>query len=553
MLANTLLAQETIQIYPNLKTQKKLKLCATFANNVLFDKDSATFLSSFCSAIDKYKVDMVNAHHLSSNEWLSFKGYDKLKQTPDPALIAKYRYYYKRIKAKGVYLIIGGQEPLYPTGFFDKYPEMANVNNGKFWKFIETKTKEFYDALPEMDCYEIYLWESDMVNDNKMFSELTYNKVSGYPYYSYADYIKYMLDALSRAANSKRKDFMLLTFSHFQFQEQILTDALKKRDKNYPFLLDHKSQPGDWDTFKPANNIMQTITDMPAQLQFDGAGEYWGQSLLPYCYPEEIQARVQNALSKNQNINTLSMRINWTLGSVFGKPNEVNFYALSKLATDPFTPIEQIWKGWATERFGEKASDKVISALKRTDNIGKKIFYIDGVWVFNHSAFAPLSYVESHFVNYVKCMSELKSEDIMGNYRMNELMNYPREYLIDGVLADRDEALRLNALSLNDIENTKADLKADDYNMLKTQLTRQRDLASASKLQMEAFFRYRIEKLNAPEKGEKNRQKLAACLSKIEKMAKDVEQTYGNNFQLLTPALLRDYAKDTRIALANKN
>jgi hypothetical protein len=544
IISNLSWAQETVEIYPNLKTQKKLKLCATFIG-----LSDTIFLTTLESAIDKYGIDMVQTHGFNSDKWLTYKGYDKLKANPDQNFINKARSYYKRIKSKGVYLIISGGEPVCPKDIFEKYPEMKMINNNKFWKFVEDKTKELYDVIPEMDCFEIYLWETEMVNDNKVFAEFEFNRAFGYPYYSRADYFRYMLDAFSRAAHSRHKDFQLLTFSHFPYQEQIMIDALKNRDKNYPFILDHKCQPGDWVPFKPANNIMQTITDMPALLEFDGTGEYWGQSLLPYCYPEEIQARLQHALSGNQNINTLNMRVNWYNGSLFGKPNEINFYALSKLADDPFTPIEKIWKGWAAERFGEKASDKVISALKRTDDIGRKIFYIEGMWVFNHSAFANLPYVESHIVNYAKGTAELKPEDIMGNYKMNELLNYPREYLIREVQADRNEALRLNALSLQDIEDAKSNLAPADYKMLKEQLTRQRDMAKASILHLEALFRYRIEKLAAPEKGPENRKKLDTCLQQMEKLGEEMEKVYGNDFPFLRVSLFISYVQQIREAV----
>ena len=139
--------------------------------------------------------------------------------------------------------------------------------------------------------------------------------------------------------------------------------------------------------------------------------------------------------------------------------------------------------------------------MKRTDDIGRRIFYIEGMWVFNHSALANLPYTESHVVNYAKCTAQLKPEEIIGNYRLNELLNYLREYIIQDVLADRDEALRLNAMSLQDIEDAKIDLKAEDYKLLKEQLSRQRDMARASKFHLEAFFHYRVEKLNLPEKG----------------------------------------------------
>ena len=322
--------QETIEIYPNLKSQKKLKLCATFINTVFRDGNPEEFLKTLESAIDKYGIDMVNAHHFENSQWLTYKGYEKLEARPDVDFINRYRSYYKRIKDKGVYLIISGGEPVAPADLFEKYPEMKLINNGNLWQFMEDKTKELYEVLPEMDCFEIYFWETPMVHDDKSFPDLEFNRAYGYPYYSYSDYFKYLFEAFSRAVNSEKKDFMLLTFSHYPYQEQIMIDALKDRDKNYPFLLDHKCQPGDWVPFKPENNILQTVTDMPAILQFDGTGEYWGQSLMPYCYPEEIQARIQHALASNQNIYGLNMRTNWMNGSLFGRPNEINFYALAK-------------------------------------------------------------------------------------------------------------------------------------------------------------------------------------------------------------------------------
>lgn len=549
LLSIFLQAQETHIIYPNLDSQKELKLCATFTNFVFERDDPDQFLEELGWAIDEYGIDMVNAHHFYSSEWLSYPGYEKLEDQPDQSMIDQYRGYYKRIKDKGVDLVISGGEPEVPSNLFEKYPEMKDVSNGKFWQFIEDKTLELYDVIPEMDCFELYLWEVPMIRDDKAFPELELNSYDSYPYYSHADYFKYLFDAYSRAAHKKDKDFMLLTFSHFPYQEELMIEALKNRDKNYPFLLDHKCQPGDWTPEKPANNIMLEITDMPGQLQFDGTGEYWGQSLVPYCYPEEIQARLQHALAHNQNINTLNMRVNWFNGSLFGTPNEVNFYALSRLAKDPFTPVEKIWNDWAAERFGEKAADKVVSALKRTDDIGRKIYYIEGMWVFNHSSIAELPYVETRIVNYGKAISRLKPWDIMGNYLMNELLNHPREYVINEVLSQRDQALRMIEMSINDIDEAKDELASDDYAMLIEQLKRQRDMAKASKLHLEALFRYRIEKLETSEKGAENRQKIEACLQRIEEMAVEMDRKYGEEFPLLEGSLLDRYAAQVREAV----
>jgi len=42
------------------------------------------------------------------------------------------------------------------------------------------------------------------------------------------------------------------------------------------------------------------------------------------------------------------MRVNWAAGhTLYGNFNEVNWYALSRLAKDPRSPpIEDIWQSW---------------------------------------------------------------------------------------------------------------------------------------------------------------------------------------------------------------
>lgn len=63
---------------------------------------------------------------------------------PDRSFTNRYRGYYKRIKDKGVYLSISGAEPAIPENLLEKYPEMKNQNNMKFWKFIEEMIEGFF-------------------------------------------------------------------------------------------------------------------------------------------------------------------------------------------------------------------------------------------------------------------------------------------------------------------------------------------------------------------------------------------------------------------------
>jgi len=67
---------------------------------------------------------------------------------------------------------------------------------------------------------------------------------------------------------------------------------------------------------------------------------------------------------------------------------------------------------------------------------------------------------------------------------------------------------------------------------------------------MEAYFRYRIEKLNGKDKGPENRQKLEACLKQMEKMGEEIEKIYGNDFSFLKASLFNQYVQQIREAVA---
>ena len=109
-------------------------------------------------------------------------------------------------------------------------------------------------------------------------------------------------------------------------------------------------------------------------------------------------------------------------------------------------------------------------------------------------------------------------------------------------------ALRLNGLSLEDMERVKADLPPAEYEKLRRQLTLQRHFVEASLPHMEAFLRYRLAKKGAG--GAENRQRLEAALRAIEEKAREVEQVYGESEPFLTAAALRRYAAEIRKAVA---
>jgi len=108
------------------------------------------------------------------------------------------------------------------------------------------------------------------------------------------------------------------------------------------------------------------------------------------------------------------------------------------------------------------------------------------------------------------------------------------------------EALRLNQLSLAEVESVKSSLPAEEYQKLTFQLTLQRRFIEASIPHIEAFLRYRS-KMVRPSAD--NRAKLEAALAALENQAGQVEALYKNRSDTHRPKAMRRYVAEVREAV----
>ena len=530
---------------------KPLRLGAEFTSGYMNRPESMKIIEN---AIDDYGIDEIIIHGFNTNAFLTYSDYPKMQKTVNQEQLEHVHNLFAMFKRKGATIELSTHGPDI-LGFLEAYPEAKIVSNGMLWTFIESSVSKLFQEFKEADSIETWLWEStDFLDDEAYFGDLKWAKdraaqqLEAITYYSLTDYLTELLSAYSRGAEAEGKEFVIMSFGHHPWQEKILIEAINQAGLNVPITCRHLSQAGDWDPFRPANNVMLECPHRKARFSYDGVGEYWGDSFVPYCYPEEIQQRLWHALDNNPNIEALSMRVFWR-NSLFGNFNEINFYALSQLAKNPYMPIEEIWQSWAEKRFGEKASPKVISALKRTNEIGNNIYYIQGIWVQNHSRISDLLYLENHLLCYSQNMLRWKPHDFKMQALIKEVVNNPRENTIEWVLADRYEALRLNKLSLEDIKSVKKSLPKDEYEKLINQFTLQRHYIETCIPHMEAFLRYRIQKVNP---SAENMDKLNTALEKLEKKAAEVEKLYKEKIVVLTAKDIRTYVEQVRTAAAKK-
>jgi hypothetical protein len=542
-------------LLPQQGRAKPIGLFAEILYSSFADGRHKSWLDRLPEFAAEYGFTHLNVHGAPLLPFVAARDFPLCGAEPDRQArreIGALREFLRSYKRSGARVTLGSGGPMIPAPFFEKYPEGRDIHSGLLRELIASLVAEYFEAVPEADELEIYLWEAMLVGDGHMVCpEMRYGgenrqaRFASYPFCAPEDFVAEILAGYGLGASRAGKSFSVLTFSHYKWQEELLIRALKRVDRNLPIVLDHKCVPGDWTPQRLTNNVLAAFPAWPALMMFDGAGEYWGQCRIPYCYPEEIAHRVRHALELNPSIGELGMRVMWHYGAVFGNFNEINLFALAKLAQNRDADIGEIWGEWAAGRFGGgEPAAAAVAALRRTAQICNLIFYVDGAWVFSHSELSDLAYLESHIVNYSKSIIEWNADDFRTKGRLRELVLRPSAYTLAWLLEDRAEAARLAQLSLGEVRTARSSIPQAEYEKLSYQLELLLDIAVMASLHMELFIRYWIAKKNRPAAPADNDERFSRAEGRMLALADAYGEKYGQREPLVSAERMRAYAAE---------
>ncbi len=198
---------------------------------------------------------------------------------------------------------------------------------------------------------------------------------------------------------------------------------------------------------------------------------------MPYCYPDEIAARLRHALGVNAALDTVRARINFAdLGNcetwsrdLFGKPNEVNLYALWRLAENPMARGDDIWNGWASERYGKAAAEPVIRALRRTPEIVRQASFLHGLPLAQHSQIPEFTYMYPKAVHSLYDAERWCPDRVMENGLLREYAYDPSRNVLEALEQRQLNARRLCEDSIADLRAAAKDLSGADAAALDAQ------------------------------------------------------------------------------------
>jgi hypothetical protein len=158
-----------------------------------------------------------------------------------------------------------------------------------------------------------------------------------------------------------------------------------------PFVTMHKDAVNDWQPYNPPDPTMPVAPGRPAFMETDAAGEYFGQSELPFAAPGYYRYRLAYA-REHQGIG-YAARIERGSNRALGTPNEVNLWALTRLLEDPRTPLAAIWDQALQSLYGvapgSESSLTLRSVLETSFPIRVKSHYALGIWALDKGSDIP--------------------------------------------------------------------------------------------------------------------------------------------------------------------
>lgn len=386
-----------------------------------------------------------------------------------------------------------------------------------FWEWLAGKYDRLFDAGPDLDGIVMSLSEGDyhIYSEGRVASKLT-------P----AERVTKLLTVVNDVCRRRGKTFYCRTFGESPFARQGIFAAPPD------VIVMTKCTNGDWQPYSPHNVALGYFTGRTEIVEFDLAGEYMGHSEIPWCCPDYIQYRMRNAVSRG--VAGAVGRIGRDHHHALGTPNEINLYAFSRLMDDADADTGDIWRDWVTAKYGQAAVDDVIKALRRTEEITRRLYWGDflgDIRIQEHSSLPRLSYAEGHNRHYMYTPPV-------------DVAFYAKPGALESDMRRRyDSILPLCDQSLADLDRGKGALTAEQYADLRGYLERQRECVRIFGAVHAAFIAWVVYRNDSTAE---RRAWLEGYLAEIDRVADEIEQRHGPDIWPANPGRARAFADAIR-------
>lgn len=279
-----------------------------------------------------------------------------------------------------------------PDGFCEAFPELLNeygdveVSHPILRDFLENKLKDFFETYPLMDGLVITYYETKvplMRLKNQKLS--TTERMKYVTQLLYDTCKKYGKKIIVRTDATLEEDYVTL----LKVYEQVSTDMV---------IMDKWTQ-FDWSLTLPPNQFIRNVDKNPQLMETDLFGEYFGKGRFPLMLRKHIEQNYAHC-EKYSPCGYVS-RIDRSGFYPWDEVNEVNLVIMHALMSGENVDeaIDLFFKG----KYG-KTADKVRAIMEQTEDVVRRILFLNGYYFSELSRFPTLNHSKNHF--YFEMMRE---------------------------------------------------------------------------------------------------------------------------------------------------
>ena len=427
------------------------------------------------------------------------------------------------------------------------YSEALNPTMPLMWDIIAQRLGETFELFPDLAGIEVYLDEGPCLN----LIALSEYRVNGILRNMPAPEVvaRFIVTYLTVCRKYKKK-FILCTFNNRAYRLRSIQAGLKLVPPSPDFYVNQWMVPGDFGEYLAHNPCIGDIGGHPEIITFDFNGELWGASYVPFCYLDYLKERWTDALRRSNNIIgyngwlDVNSRHFTSTGSkrlfILNTANEINGFALSRLAQEPDLKTETIWNEWTAKcSDSPEATGMVKSALKRTQVIGEKAWMLKGFWFMEW----PKSGIPGIRFAIMSPYRESTAEWDESLRPIEDAIFFPTEEFLHEIINDRKEALALSQKSFDEIKEIKEQLLPPWDNELPDSLERLVVFCRVSLHFTELFFRWKLWWLKRPGG---STDKIDHGIQVLSDLADDIETKFGPDSRPSNPERIRLFIRQLK-------
>ncbi len=359
-----------------------------------------------------------------------------------------------------------------PEGFEEAYPEILNeygdveVSHPLIQDFLENKITDFFAAYPKMDGIILTLHETRIP-----LLKLKNQKLDK------IERVKHVTKILFDTCKALGKELIVRPFASLEEDYEMMTKAYEEISSEL-VIMDKWTQ-FDWSLTLPDNAFFNKIKSNPLLVETDIFGEYFGKGFLPLMLKNHIIDKY--AYCEQFALTGYVSRIDREGYHPFDTVNEVNLHIMEACLNgkDVDETIDEFF-----EKRYEKAGKVLREIMEGTEDIQKKIFYLNGYYYTELSRFPRLNHSKNHF--YIEMMKKdyaIASNEwfIPANWQRGELST---------VLADKAFAVNASKEKLEKLTQLKGILSESDYTQTYTKFANLCYVAQLWQALTNAFIAY---------------------------------------------------------------